>query len=536
LTQTITLIYVIQKEFGQNCRWLSFDKENGVEWDLFISYASEDKDEFVRPLVDGLVSAGLKIWYDDFSLKVGDSLRRSIDEGLAKSKYGVVVLSPSFFNKEWPRKELDGLVSRERNGIDVILPIWHKVDTKDVLEYSPILAERVAAKSSEGIDRVIDRLLSAIKKKNGATIIDNSNDYRDISEEEVDILISALSHHGVIYILETDQTGPFLSIGNRDYFKTDNPEIRISCLEALKKLIELSLVFQEDKRLFSLTKAGFQYAENLEINTLKEKAWHLYENVKNYSESINLYRNIVSKYPESGTAKEAQKMIGVNYLHLDNSLEAEMELKKALNMGNDFSSAYFYYGEALLRNKKYKEAKMAYEDSLSKLDVPEWIKTRALGKIILCQKGMTAMLAALADEKYEIEKDKINKEIPLQEANLKEKAGLLGQRWSSGLARKLLELNLAAAKKKIETKLRLDKEIVFSSKKVKTVEAVDFLIERLRTVAESEKRTLKEKIEVMYKDCHANSFIDVDKPQIDNEINTILKEKHTDLMIELEQE
>ena len=63
----------------------------------------------MRPLAERLVSAGLKVWYDDFSLKVGDSLRRSLDEGLSKSRFGVVILSPSFFKKEWPQKELDGL-------------------------------------------------------------------------------------------------------------------------------------------------------------------------------------------------------------------------------------------------------------------------------------------------------------------------------------------------------------------------------------------------------------------------------------------
>jgi tetratricopeptide (TPR) repeat protein len=508
-------------------------RDSEVRWDLFICHASEDKDDFVRPLAERLVSSGLNVWYDDFSLKVGDSLRRSIDEGLSKSRFGVVILSPSFFKKEWPQKELDGLVAKEIDGVNVILPVWHNVDINEVKKYSLILSDKVAAKSSDGLENVISKLIDVVK----TNIHDKSIKKENIpyfSEEETDILISALGSQGTIYLLETDQTGKFLQISDRDYLDDKKPEFRISYLEALDKLIERNLVRQETERWFVLNKIGFEYAHSLEINSIKDKAWEYFENKKDYVKSIETYREIVRKYPDSGITKEAQKMIGVNYLHLEDPINAEIELKKALDMGNDFSSAHFYYGEALLNNKKYKEAKIAYEASLSKADAPEWIKTSATDQIMFCQKGVTATLAALADEKYEIEKDKINNEIPLQEGNLKEKAGLRGLRYSSPLARELLELNLAAAKKKIETRLSLDKEIIFSGKKVKTDGDIHLLMERLRAVADAENRALKEKLDAIYKDCHANSFLDVDKPKIDQEIETLLKEKHTDLMIEKE--
>lgn len=81
------------------------------EYDVFICHASEDKDSFVRPLSKELSSRGLRVWYDEFSLKLGDSLRRSIELGLTKSHFGIVVLSLAFFSKEWPQKELDGLIA-----------------------------------------------------------------------------------------------------------------------------------------------------------------------------------------------------------------------------------------------------------------------------------------------------------------------------------------------------------------------------------------------------------------------------------------
>ena len=136
------------------------------EYDAFICHASEDKDSFVRPLANELHRRGLNVWYDEFSLKVGDSLRRSIDHGLTKSCYGIVVLSPDFFRKEWPQKELDGLTALESGMRKVILPIWHEVNKDYVLKYSPILADRIAINSASGIKYAVDELLKVIKPKN----------------------------------------------------------------------------------------------------------------------------------------------------------------------------------------------------------------------------------------------------------------------------------------------------------------------------------------------------------------------------------
>lgn len=70
-----------------------------MKWDVFISHASEDKDSIVKPLAECLTKNGVKVWYDEFELKIGDSLSKSIDRGLTASNYGLVVLSESFFEK-----------------------------------------------------------------------------------------------------------------------------------------------------------------------------------------------------------------------------------------------------------------------------------------------------------------------------------------------------------------------------------------------------------------------------------------------------
>lgn len=134
-----------------------------TEYDLFISHASEDKDEFVRPLAETLESIGVKVWYDEFTLKVGDSLRKKIDFGLIKSRFGTVILSSSFCSKKWTQYELDSMVAREMNGHKMILPIWHKVTKNDVLNFSPALADKVALNTSiDSIEEIADKLAEVI--------------------------------------------------------------------------------------------------------------------------------------------------------------------------------------------------------------------------------------------------------------------------------------------------------------------------------------------------------------------------------------
>jgi hypothetical protein len=135
--------------------------QENKSYDFFISHASEDKESFVRPLANTLIKNGIKVWYDEFQLQIGDSLRKKIDEGLKFSKYGIVVLSRDFFNKNWPEYELNGLVAREMDGIKVILPIWHNVTRDEVLSFSPTLADKVALNTAI---YTIDEIVNELKK------------------------------------------------------------------------------------------------------------------------------------------------------------------------------------------------------------------------------------------------------------------------------------------------------------------------------------------------------------------------------------
>ncbi|WGI31229.1 toll/interleukin-1 receptor domain-containing protein [Mycolicibacterium aubagnense] len=139
-------------------------------YDAFISHASEDKDDFVRPLAERLRDEHIEVWYDEFTLRIGDSLRRSIDKGLAQSRFGIVVLSPSFFGKSWPQWELDGLVARDIQTGGVLLPVWHGVNRDEIIAFSPPLADKFAVSSASGIDQVVRQLCEVIRPQ-GSTLV-----------------------------------------------------------------------------------------------------------------------------------------------------------------------------------------------------------------------------------------------------------------------------------------------------------------------------------------------------------------------------
>jgi hypothetical protein len=132
--------------------------------DIFICHASEDKEPFVRELAATLRERHIEVWYDDFTLSVGDSLRRAIDRGLGNSRFGAIILSPAFFAKQWPQYELDGLLQRELDArTTVLLPVWLDVSQADVMKYAPSLAGRFAALAHRGVRDVAARLIQVIR-------------------------------------------------------------------------------------------------------------------------------------------------------------------------------------------------------------------------------------------------------------------------------------------------------------------------------------------------------------------------------------
>jgi hypothetical protein len=137
----------------------------GQFYDAFISHASEDKNEFVEPLVNALTSLGLEVWYDDHNMLVGDSLLRSIDEGILRSRNGIIVLSQAFFQKPWPRYELEGLHALQTAGRLRILPVCLDATIDEVRDYNIGLATRkILNARASCVDDVARQLLVAVRK------------------------------------------------------------------------------------------------------------------------------------------------------------------------------------------------------------------------------------------------------------------------------------------------------------------------------------------------------------------------------------
>lgn len=151
-------------DIAENLASVPHHERDDRTFDVFISHATEDKDDIVRPIAVALQSRGLNVWYDEFELRVGDSLRRKIDSGIAGSRFGLVVLSHAFFAKSWPEYELDGLVTMSVSGKQVLLPLWHNISKDEVVRQSPSLADKVAIRTADySVEEIADEIAAVVQ-------------------------------------------------------------------------------------------------------------------------------------------------------------------------------------------------------------------------------------------------------------------------------------------------------------------------------------------------------------------------------------
>lgn len=134
-----------QENYIENFNWISqtlkecmkeYDIKSGEkgvdnmnkEYDVFISHANRDKENFVEELYQAINKLGINIFYDKESLEWGDNWKASILNGTKKSEFAVIVISENFFDREWTEKELAEFLSRQnKNGQKLILPILHNI-------------------------------------------------------------------------------------------------------------------------------------------------------------------------------------------------------------------------------------------------------------------------------------------------------------------------------------------------------------------------------------------------------------------------
>ncbi|HEY7328024.1 MAG TPA: toll/interleukin-1 receptor domain-containing protein [Gemmataceae bacterium] len=230
-----------------------------MSWDVFISHASEDKDAVARPLAESLQTSGYKVWYDESTLTLGDNLRRSIEHGLANSRFGIVILSPSFFAKKWPQLELDGLFALERPDQKKILPVWHNVTASDVERFSSFLAMRLGVPTSTGLENVVKKIIDAINRESAihsepASAVSTPR----LHPHSIEMLQVALEANGEIMTLW--HLGGFsVTAGNKPLGHEADPRAIALNLHCLEELVANGLADRRSEHLCVLTQEGFDY-------------------------------------------------------------------------------------------------------------------------------------------------------------------------------------------------------------------------------------------------------------------------------------
>ncbi|QSX23452.1 TIR domain-containing protein [Priestia megaterium] len=134
------------------------------EYDVFISHASEDKDSFVEPLARAMQEAGIRTWYDSDQIAWGQSIRQTIDKGLIKSKFCMIILSQNFLDKYWTNYELNGIFQKDSNTLNsIILPIWHNITRDEIQKRNLMLTDMLALNTSiHSTKEIVDAMLNLL--------------------------------------------------------------------------------------------------------------------------------------------------------------------------------------------------------------------------------------------------------------------------------------------------------------------------------------------------------------------------------------
>lgn len=124
-------IFIRDKKYALECYELSTPL-------AFISHAFIDKDSLVRELANEMRSLNCPVWYDEYTLEIGDNMIEKFNEGIKNTKYSIIVLSKSYItNTTWANYEFKKIIEKENN---TIIPIWYGVNRDEVENFSPGLS------------------------------------------------------------------------------------------------------------------------------------------------------------------------------------------------------------------------------------------------------------------------------------------------------------------------------------------------------------------------------------------------------------
>lgn len=142
-------------------------KQKGlIEFDVFLSHSSLDKEEYVSELSNKLTNKGLKVFEDEKVFEIGQSQTQMMNMGILNSRFVVVFLSRNFIESGWSKYEFISFLNREINEDNIIiLPIWHEISIEEVREYNPYLVDKHALSTSKfSIDEMTEKIYTVVEK------------------------------------------------------------------------------------------------------------------------------------------------------------------------------------------------------------------------------------------------------------------------------------------------------------------------------------------------------------------------------------
>lgn len=222
-------------------------RELDEDYDIFISHASEDKEAIARPLAKALLRRRYNVFLDELVIKMGDSITESINKGLSKAKYGIVIISPTFLHKNWTKAELNSLANMYVSANKKILPIWHHISYEDIVNQIPLIADLKAVDSSEGLDYIVEEIIKVIGASTHKSYLKTNYNWTfyDFSES----VQMSICKHLISSLTDVDIIDYHRSLEEADLFLSSIDTTKISDLVANKLrelMVELKKLIIED--------------------------------------------------------------------------------------------------------------------------------------------------------------------------------------------------------------------------------------------------------------------------------------------------
>ncbi len=338
-----------------------------MQYDVFISHSSHDKEEVARPLAQALQARGLQVWLDEEQLYVGDSIRRGIDNALRDSRFGVVILSPAYLESEWGQKELDAFFAKEKYQNKSILPIYHGVDVEDVERHWMTLADKISLSTAESIDSLADKIQQSIQRSSNMPVSPVPVKKKSVwpGSKPTQNKITGGTFHG-----------PVTQIGTQiNNSQLDEEALAERLLSGMANIQQESL--QEKEEEIKRLKATIQNLKNQPFDELKQSALKKLEEDKPAEASELLEQSLAKR---SEVMSKDWVDVG-NIAYLTNSQKTLDAYQKAIAINPDNIDAWNQLGHIYKRLGRLDKAADAYNNVLELAGADESLQAVAYGNL-----------------------------------------------------------------------------------------------------------------------------------------------------------